>query len=173
MQEFGKKLETLNSVIGFFNLFSYFQQHSSNLSIKDECLGCPQFLKSVEWPHFLKNSIWLLNIVYWFPYFHQAWPHGVMGNMLVSNPRTPSSNLGGAKFFFSLWIPPYIWFGCFVVDYSGTWWWTARFVRSPKAPRPWTPITFILNLCNVQQYRSCSTAARYLAGSCLATSVLL
>ena len=43
--------------IGFLNLFSYFEQHSSNLSIKDECLGWLQFLKWVEWPQFLKNSI--------------------------------------------------------------------------------------------------------------------
>ena len=29
------------------------------------------------------------------------------------------------------------------VDSSGTWWRTARFVRSPKDPRPWAPITFL------------------------------
>ena len=35
--------------IGFLNLFSYFEQHSSKISVhKGECLGCPQFLKLVE-----------------------------------------------------------------------------------------------------------------------------
>ena len=90
--------------IGFLNLFSYFEQHSSNLSIKDECLGCPQFLKSVERPHFLKNSIWLLNIVYWFHYFQQARHLGVMGNTLVSNSKAAGLNPAGVKILFFLFF---------------------------------------------------------------------